>query len=91
MSIAHNVFFWYLGIINLLTILFYGWDKYCAMRQSWRVPEMTLLLLAAVGGSVGAWVAMQLFHHKTQHWKFRLGVPILLLLQIAGLAYVHFR
>ena len=54
-----------------------------------RVPELTLLGLAAIGGSVGVLMAMKLFHHKTLHLKFKYGVPLILLLQVAGLIYLH--
>lgn len=63
--------------------------SYGAIRKCWRVPELTLLGLAAIGGSVGALVAMKLFHHKTLHLKFKYGVPLILALQVAGLVYLH--
>ena len=71
------------GVINLVTFAIYGLDKYKARHHKWRISEATLLLLAAVGGSAGALVAMQVFRHKTQHLKFKLGVPALLVLQLA--------
>ena len=73
----------YLLAVNVLTLIVYGLDKWKARRGCWRVPEATLLGLAAVGGSVGAWLAMQLFRHKTQKKKFRYGVPVLFVLQVA--------
>lgn len=75
---------YYLLAINVLALLVYGFDKLCAKRGRWRVPEKTLLWFAAIGGSVGAWLGMQLFRHKTQHAKFRYGVPFILLLQVAA-------
>lgn len=69
-------------IINLVTFLVYGIDKYKARHDRWRIPESTLLWLAAVGGSVGAWVGMQVWHHKTLHNKFRYGVPAIFLAQL---------
>ena len=80
---------WYFAITNLVAILTYGWDKLCAKRHAWRVPEVTLLAFAAVGGSIGALAAMRFFRHKTLHLKFKYGVPFLLILQIAGLIYLH--
>ena len=74
----------YLLIVNVLTFIVYGVDKWKAHRGRWRVPEATLLGLAALGGSVGAWLAMQKFHHKTQKKKFRYGVPLLFVLQVAA-------
>lgn len=85
----HEAAAWYLAIINAVAIAAYGWDKLCAIRKWWRVPELTLLGIAAIGGSIGALVAMKLFHHKTLHLKFKYGVPLILALQVAGLAYLH--
>ena len=56
-----------------------------------RIPEATLLLLAAIGGSIGAWCGMMVFRHKTKHWKFKLGVPVIFLLQFASLVYVYWK
>lgn len=74
---------WYLLIINVLAFVCYGLDKLKAKRNAPRVSERTLLLLALVGGGVGAWLGMLVWRHKTKHAKFRFGVPILLLLQVA--------
>ena len=74
---------YYLLALNVLTFIVYGVDKWKAQRGRWRVPEASLLGLAALGGSVGAWLAMQLFRHKTQKKKFRYGVPALFVLQVA--------
>ena len=57
----------YLLLLNVITFIIYGVDKYKAKRNKWRIPETTLLMLAAVGGSIGAWMAMRVFHHKTLH------------------------
>ena len=78
---------YYLLGINLLTFFVYGIDKWKAKRNKWRVPEATLLMLAALGGSVGALLGMFVFHHKTKHKKFLIGVPLILLAQLA-LAYL---
>ena len=75
---------YYLLAVNVLTFIVYGVDKWKARRGHWRVPEATLMGLAALGGSVGAWLAMQLFRHKTQKKKFRYGVPVLFVLQVAA-------
>ena len=74
--------FLYLLLPNLLAFLLYGLDKYKARRGKWRIPEATLLVFAALGGAIGALMAMQMFHHKTQHKKFTLGVPLLLTLHV---------
>lgn len=72
----------HLVFINILTCVIYGIDKQKARSRQWRVPEKTLLLLAAAGGSAGAWLGMRMFHHKTQKWKFKFGIPLMLLLQL---------
>ena len=82
-----RVLIYYLLGINLLTFFVYGIDKWKAKRDKWRVPEATLLMLAAIGGSVGALLGMFVFHHKTKHKKFLIGVPLILLAQLA-LAYL---
>lgn len=81
-------FFYCLLVINILTFLIYGLDKLLAKLHSWRVPEITLLFLAAIGGTVGAYLAMQCFRHKTLHWKFKLGVPALFILQVVVYFYL---
>ena len=77
------ILYWYLLIINILAFVCYGLDKLKAKRNARRISERALLLLALVGGSVGAWLGMLVWRHKTKHAKFRFGVPILLLLQVA--------
>ena len=74
---------YYLAGVNLLTFLAYGIDKFKAKHKHWRISEVSLLLLAALGGSPAALLAMHLFCHKTLHNKFRYGVPIILFAQIA--------
>lgn len=78
---------YYLLAVNVLTFIVYGVDKWKARSGRWRVPEATLMGLGALGGSVGAWMAMQLFRHKTQKKKFRYGVPALFVLQVAAVLF----
>lgn len=78
----------YFVFINVLTFLLYGIDKWKAKRSRWRIPESVLLGLASVGGSVGAWLGMRVWHHKTQHKKFRYGVPAILVAQIVLLVWI---
>ena len=85
----------YLVVINVVTFFVYGIDKWRstsgrllptgrkkAKKSKWRVSEATLLGLAVVGGSIGAWLGMKTWHHKTLHRKFRFGVPLILVVQI---------
>ena len=69
--------------INVLTFLVYGIDKWRAVHGSWRISEASLLMLAVVGGSIGALLGMKVWHHKTMHKKFKYGLPFILLAQIA--------
>ena len=85
----HNTAAWYFAIINAVAIIAYGWDKLCAIRKWWRVPELTLLGIAAIGGSIGAWLGMKTWHHKTLHRKFRYGVPLIIIVQIALLIFIY--
>ena len=71
----------YLVCINLASFAVMGADKRRARREAWRIRERTLFLLAIVGGSVGAIAGMYAFHHKTRHWYFRAGFPLLFLFQ----------
>ena len=82
--------FYYLIIINLIAILVTASDKQRAATHHWRVPENTLLLIAALGGSPAMLITMKLIRHKTQHKKFMLGIPAILILQSAA-AYFLFQ
>jgi len=73
----------YLVAINVVTFFLYGIDKRKAKRGKWRIPEATLLGLAVIGGSIGAWLGMRAWHHKTMHKKFKYGIPLILIAQIA--------
>ena len=70
----------YLFLINLLSFLLYGLDKYKAVRQEWRIPERVLLLMAFLGGAFGALSAMRIFRHKTRKGRFKLMIPLFCLL-----------
>ncbi len=89
MNTLHRYLIYYLLVINAATFIIYGIDKYKAKKAKWRISEATLLTMAAVGGSIGAWLGMKAWHHKTLHRKFRYGVPIILLIQIALMIYFH--
>ena len=72
----------YLLIVNAVAFLLMLVDKQSARKKLWRIPESTLLLSAAIGGSIGALAGMYTFRHKTRHLKFTLGVPAILVVQI---------
>ena len=78
---------YYLAIVNITTFIVYGIDKLKAKKGRWRIPESTLLLLAIVGGSMGAWCGVRVWHHKTMHTKFRYGLPAIFIAQVIILFY----
>ena len=89
MNTFHSYLAYYLLAINAVAFIVYGIDKYKAKKAKWRISESTLLLLAVLGGSIGAWMGMKVWHHKTMHKKFKYGIPAILLIQIALMAYLH--
>lgn len=83
--------FWltaYFLLISLIAITATLLDKYRARRHKWRIPEATLLLLSALGGSAAMLITMRLIHHKIRKKKFMIGIPVILILQLAAAAAV---
>ena len=80
---------YYLIFINIITFMMYGIDKLKAKKGKWRISEATLLRMAIVGGSIGAWAGMRIWHHKTMHKKFRYGIPTIIIMQIALVVYLY--
>jgi len=80
--------FYVLLVINVFGVLIMWWDKRCAGKDARRVPERTLFLVALFGGSLGCWAGMYLFRHKTQHWRFTVGIPLIIALQVAATVYL---
>ncbi len=78
-----NALLYYLLVINILTFVVFGIDKWKAKQGSWRISEATLLMFAVIGGTIGALLSMQVWRHKTMHLKFKYGLPLILLAQIA--------
>ena len=68
---------------TLIAFALMGIDKWKARNDSWRIPEKTLFLSAILGGSIGSLAGMYLFRHKTKHLSFTIGMPVILVLQIA--------
>ncbi|MBO4450956.1 MAG: DUF1294 domain-containing protein [Bacteroidaceae bacterium] len=89
LTLTHIVLI-YLVAINVVTFLIYGIDKWKAKRDKWRISEAALLGLAAIGGSIGAWLGMKVWHHKTMHKKFKYGIPLILAVQIALILFILF-
>ncbi len=79
---------YYLIVINIVTFLVYGIDKWKAKQGSWRISEATLLILAVIGGCIGALLGMKVWRHKTQHKKFKYGLPLILIIQIILIGYL---
>lgn len=81
-----NVVLWlviYLVVVNLLGFVMMGIDKARARKRAWRIPEAHLMIVALIGGSVGSILGMWVFRHKTKHWYFAYGLPVILILQVA--------
>lgn len=86
-----KVVFAYIIVINVIAFILYGIDKERAIKRRWRVSEKTLLGAAMLGGSLGAILGMYGFHHKTKHWRFRILVPLFLLLHIVIILWMLFK
>ncbi len=83
-----NMLFYYLIVINVVIFTVYGIDKLKAKQGSWRISEATLLILAVIGGSIGALLGMKVWRHKTMHKKFKYGLPLILIIQIILIGYL---
>ena len=81
----------YLIIVNLLTCILYGVDKLKAIARGRRIPERVLLGATFIGGSIGALLGMQVFRHKTCHLKFKICVPLFLVMHIALIAFLYIK
>ena len=82
-----SVLIYYFLVVSVVTFIVYGIDKLKAKKSWRRISEFTLLMLAFMGGSAGAWVGMNVWRHKTRHKKFRYCVPVFLLLHIGLLFF----
>lgn len=77
----------YLLIINFIGFFAMFLDKQKAKGGKWRIPEKTLFLLALIGGSLGTTIGMHAFHHKTKHWYFKFGMPLIFIIQLVLFFY----
>ena len=86
-----EVFKWlilYFVALNLLDFALMGIDKWKAKKRAWRIPEATLFIIAIIGGALGETIGMHVFHHKTRHWYFLYGMPLIFVLQIALIIFL---
>ena len=79
----------YLVVLNIIGMGVMWADKIKAKKGAWRIPEKTLFLVSILGGSIGTWAGMYLFRHKTKHWYFVVGMPLILVLQITVVVYIY--
>ena len=84
---AQKILFGYILVMSIVAFCVCGADKFAAQRQKSRVPEKVLFLLSALGGSVGMYLGMFTFRHKTKHWYFVVGIPAISLVQAALILY----
>ena len=75
----------YLLIINLVAFILYGIDKKRAIRNEYRISESVLLWMARLGGAIGSWLGIKIFRHKTKHTKFRIVVPLWIVIWVAAI------
>ena len=84
-----NILIIYLVIINLAAFFIFGIDKRRAIKNRWRIAESTLFLLALIGGSIGAEAGMYVFHHKTRHLRFVIGIPLIFILLVFFVFFIR--
>ena len=78
----------YTAVMSLIAFAAFGIDKYKAKTNRWRISEKTLFLLALLGGGVGAYLGMKVFHHKTRHKQFAIGLPLIMIVQLGLIAFL---
>ena len=79
----------YLAVMNITGILVMGIDKHKARMHRWRIPEKVLFLMSLLGGSAGTWAGMYLFRHKTKHWYFVVGMPLIFIFQVLVIIFIR--
>ena len=87
---SFDIIILYVVAVNVISFLMMGIDKRKAVKRAFRIPESTLFVLAIIGGSIGSIIGMHLFRHKTRHWYFLYGMPVILALQIILILAVLF-
>ena len=79
---SFDILILYIIVVNVVSFTVMGVDKRKAIKRAFRIPESTLFVLAIIGGSIGSIAGMPLFRHKTRHWYFLYGMPVILALQV---------
>ena len=82
MELKHIIILAYLVVMNIVGVAIMGIDKSKAKRGAWRIKEATLFMVSLIGGSIGTWLGMYIFRHKTKHIYFVIGMPLILILHI---------
>lgn len=88
MSIELKLTFVFMALMSVVGFCAMGIDKAKAKKDAWRIPEKTLFGIAFIGGGAGVWLGMEVFRHKTKHWYFKYGIPVITLLEFIGVCYV---
>ncbi|HEY8421121.1 MAG TPA: DUF1294 domain-containing protein [Thermoclostridium sp.] len=78
----------YLILINITGFLITGLDKYWAIHKKWRMAEKRFMLLAVLGGGLGVYIGCRIFHHKTRHQKFMIGIPAICIIETAVILFL---
>lgn len=78
----------YLAVISVVTIIVTVYDKICAKKGKWRIPESTLMLLGLCGGALAEFITMKIIRHKTQHKLFMIGLPLEIVINAAAVGFV---
>lgn len=82
--------FVYIGVVNVVGFILPAVDKRRAKKDRWRIRESTLFLVSVLGGSVAMYISMRLFHHKTKHKRFMIGIPVIIVLQVVLITAVWY-
>ncbi len=77
-----------LAALNLIGLIVVGVDKHKAIKRKWRVPEKTFFIISLLGGSIGVYIGLLTFRHKTRHWYFMIGIPAILIAQAVGVYFL---
>lgn len=83
-----EILFWYLFIMNIVSVIITVHDKNSAVKHRWRVPEKTLLTVGALSGCIVMYSTMKIIHHKTMHKKFMIGLPLIFVFELAAFVMI---